>query len=323
VTSYSNFTSARVDSAPAKVAWGLEYNRQNVNYSGQSGFINNVYRGRLTFTPDPQFRVFAIGGYEDNNYSTTQQSGSIYGGGAEWRPTERTRVAGSYERRFFGDSWDATVSHRRPLSFWSLTSVRALSSYPQAALVLPPGETGTVLDSVLLTRFPDPVARQAEVDRLIQTLGLPASLVTPLSFYTQSVFVNEQTTATVGLLGARNTVTFTAFTGESESIPATSDTDVQDIFATATRLKQRGVSGNWNHRLTPLTSMNFLASHIESESAEPSNAKSTTDRFNVNLTRRLSPKTSGSLGLRYIIFDSNVNNDYREAAVFAVVSHTF
>jgi uncharacterized protein (PEP-CTERM system associated) len=98
---------------------------------------------------------------------------------------------------------------------------------------------------------------------------------------------------------------------------------VQDIFAQTNQVDQRGVSGNWNHRLTPLMSMNFLASRVQSESKQPSSSESTTDRFVLNLTRPLSPKTNGSVGLRYTIFDTNVGNDYREAAVFATVNHIF
>ncbi len=114
------YTVARLNSAPTTVSWDLEYNRRNTNYSGQNGFVNDIYRGRLTWNIDPQFRVFGIGGYETNNYSITNQSGPIYGGGLEWHPTERTTVAGFYEERFFGPSWSANFTHRRPLSFVSL-----------------------------------------------------------------------------------------------------------------------------------------------------------------------------------------------------------
>jgi uncharacterized protein (PEP-CTERM system associated) len=320
---YSNSTVARLDSAPAKVSWGLEYNRRNTNYAGQSGFVNDAFRGRLYWTPDPQFRIYAIGGYETNNYSVTNQSGAIYGGGLDWRPSERTTVAGYYEERFYGPSYQANVTHRTPLSFWALRASRIDSTYPQQVQTLAPGNTATILDSLLVARFPDPVERQAEVQRLIQTLGLPAVLVAPQAFYTQTVFVNEQISLTAGLSGARNTVTFTVFTGYSEQIPATLNTEVQGAFAAATKIDQRGASGNWSHRLTPLTSLNFLASRTETLARQPTGSESTTDRFVLNLSRPLGPKTNGSVGLRYTIFDSNVSNDYTEAAVFAGVNHRF
>ena len=69
--------------------------------------------------------------------------------------------------------------------------------------------------------------------------------------------------------------------------------------------------------------MNFLASRTESLSKQPTGAESTTDLFTLNLTRALGPKTNGTLGLRYTIFDSTVSNDYRAASVFAAVTHTF
>jgi uncharacterized protein (PEP-CTERM system associated) len=322
-TGYANYTVARINGAPAKVAWGLEYDRRNTSYQNQSDFVNENYRARLTWTVDPQFNVFGTGGYQTNNFSTTQRSGAIYGGGFDWRPSERTTIAASYEEQFYGPSWLGNATYRTPLSFWSLVGSRQLSSYPQQALLLPPGDTASTLNSVLVSRFPDPAARQAEVQRLILTLGLPSFLVAPQSFYTQNVFVNERVALTGGLIGLRNTVTFTAFTGYSENIPATSNVAVQGAFVNATKIDQRGVSGIWSHRLTPLTSLNFLASRTQSLAQQPSNADSTTDLFNLNLARPLGPKTNGSLGLRYTVFDSNVSNDYREAAIFAAVNHAF
>jgi uncharacterized protein (PEP-CTERM system associated) len=322
-TGYSNYSVARINGAPAKVAWGLEYDRRNTNYQDQSGFINENYRARLTWTIDPQFSVYGTGGYQNNNFSTTQRSGAIYGGGFNWRPSERTSVAAGYEEQFYGPSWFGNATYRTPLSFWSLAGSRQLSSYPQEALALPPGDTAATLNNVLLSRFPDPVARQAEVQRLITTYGIPGFLVAPQSFYTQNVFVNERISLTAGLIGLRNTVTFVVFTGYSENIPATSNVAVQGAFATATRINQQGASGIWSHRLTPLTSLNFLASRTEADAQQPIGSKSTTDQFNLTLARPLGPKTNASIGFRYTIFDTNVGNDYREAAVLATVGHTF
>ena len=322
-TAYYGNTVARLTSAPARVSWDLAYNRLNTNYSNQNGFVNDIYRGRLFWNVDPQFRVYGIGGYETNNYSVTNQSGPIYGGGLEWYPTDRTTVSGFYEQRFFGPSWSANLSHRRPLSFVSLIGYRTLATYPQTTQQLAPGDTATILDSTLVSRFPDPAERQAEVQRLIQTLGLPASLTSPLSFYTQTVFVSQRVTLSLGLTGVRNTVVFAAWTGYSQQVPATTNVDVQGVFATASQINQRGVSGNWNHQLTPLTSMNFLASRYQSASRQPTGSESTTDWFTLNLTRNLGPKTTGALGLRYTIFDTTVGSNYREAAVFASVFHTF
>jgi uncharacterized protein (PEP-CTERM system associated) len=167
------------------------------------------------------------------------------------------------------------------------------------------------------------VQRQQEVQRIMNTLGLPATLTAPLSFYTQQVYVSEQVQASVGLLGARNVVTFTVFAGNSEQVPATSNVTIQDAFATTSKINQRGAAANWSHRLTPLSTLSFLASWVQSEAAAPSTSESTTTLFSLNLNRTLSPKTFGGLGLRYTIFDSNVSNDYRETAVFGTINHTF
>ena len=230
---------------------------------------------------------------------------------------------GWYEYTVFGPTYLANISHRTPLSAWNLSASQNTSTYPQQAVALPPGNTAAALDSVLLTRFPDPAQRQAEVNRLITTLGLPAFLLGPQSFFSERVFLVEQITASAALIGVRNVVTFVVFASQSTTVSGPIAAGVSDPFQLANAIDQQGASVNWNLRLTPISALNANASRTQSESREPSFAKSITDRFVVTVNRTLSPKTQGSLGLRYVIFDSNVTSDYREAAVFATLSHQF
>lgn len=321
---FSNFTVARLASAPARVGWDLEANRRTLSFPDQPDLTNSLYRGRLIWTVDPQLRLYGSGGYETNNYTLTDQSGAIYGGGLDWTPTPRTTVTGNYEQRFFGPSYLASIAHRTPLSTWSLLANRTLSSYPQAVQQGPVGDTAAILNGLLLTRFPDPVQRAAEVQRLIQTQGLPPVLTTPLSFFTQQVFESERITATVGLLGVRNTVTFVAFTGWNQNIPAGVTLLPDDTFANVTKFNQTGVSANWTHRLTPLTSVSGLASYVTSKSDGAVNAtNSSTQLYLLGVSRPFSPRTTGSLNLRYTIFDATGADDYEERAIVATLFHSF
>jgi uncharacterized protein (PEP-CTERM system associated) len=325
-TTYRARGTARIDSAPARVTWGLEYINRTTRFEDATQNLDDTtYRARLTWNIDPQLRVFATGGYQTNNYAVSQDdtSGPLYGGGAEWRPTERTAVNGWYESTVFGPTYLGSFNHRTPLSAWSVTASRNTTTYPQQATTLPPGNTSALLDSIFLTRFPDPAQRQAEVARLMTTLGLPPFLLGPQSFFSERVYTLEQITASAALLGVRNVITFTVFASQSTTISGEIAANVPDPFQLASAIDQQGASVVWNLRLSPISTLNTIASRVQSETREPSFAKSTTDRFVVTVNRTLSPKTQGSLGLRYVIFDSNVADDYREAAVFATLSHEF
>jgi uncharacterized protein (PEP-CTERM system associated) len=325
-TTYTLRNTARIDSAPARIGWGLEYINYSTRFQNASQNLDNTtYRARLSWNIDPQFRVFATGGYQTNNFALSESdtSGPLYGGGLDWRPTERTSVNGWYESTVFGPTYLANFNHRMSLSAWNISASRNTYTYPQQATTLPPGNTSALLDTILLTRFPDPAQRQAEVARLITTLGLPPFLLGPQSFFSNRVFMLEQVTASAALIGVRNVVTFTAFASKSTTVSASVAANAPDPFQFADAVDQQGASVAWNLRLTPISALNTLASRVQSESREPSFAKSTTDRFVVTVSRTLSPKTQGTLGLRYIIFESNVSNDYREAAAFATLSHQF
>ena len=325
-TTYNATNTARINPAPAKIGWGLEYINQITRFQNGGNNLNNTtYRARLSWNIDPQFQVFATGGYQENNYAISQSdtSGPLYGGGFAWRPTERTSLNGWYESTVFGPTYLGNFSHRTPLSAWNISASRNQSAYPQQALALPPGNTAAMLDSILLTRFPDPAQRQAEVNRLITTLGLPQFLFAPQGFFSERIYMLEQITASAALIGVRNVVTFAVFASQSTTVSGQLAATVTDPFQLANTIDQQGGSISWNLRGSPISSLNAIATRTESQSRQPSIAKSTTDRFVVTLNRNLSPKTQGSVGLRYVIFNSNVSSDYTEAAAFATLSHQF
>lgn len=325
-TTYSGSNRVNLDSAPARVSWGLQWIGQTTRFQNSTQNLDsNIYRARVTWTIDPQFQVFATGGYQDNNYALNPDdtSGAIYGGGFVWRPTERTSLNASYEETVFGPSYSVAFNHRQRRAAWTLTANRSTTTFPQQVANLPPGNTAALLDTILQAQFPDPVQRQAEIQRILTTTGLPAFLLPSQNFFSQQVYDLEIIQASAAILGVRNTVTFTVFYSESTTVSSQVAASANNPFNLGNAVQQQGGSVAWNLRVTPLLSMNAIASRTESESRQPTGLKSTTDRFAVTFTRPLSPKTQASVGARYVIFDSNVSNDYNEAAVFATLSHQF
>ena len=60
----------------------------------------------------PQFSAGLRGGYERTNYTRIEESGPIYGAELAWSPGPQTRIAGFWESRFFGPSYDFGASTR-------------------------------------------------------------------------------------------------------------------------------------------------------------------------------------------------------------------
>ncbi len=325
-TAYARTNRVNIDSAPARVGWGLQWIGTTTRFQNSTRNLDsNVYRARVTWTIDPQLQVFATGGYQDNNYALNPDdtSGPIYGGGFAWRPTERTSLNASYEQTVFGPSYSVAFNHRQRRTAWTVSANRSTTTFPQQVANLPPGNAAALLDTILQAQIPDPVQRQAEVQRILATTGLPAFLLPSQNFFSQQVYDLEIIQASAAILGVRNTVTFTVFFSESTTVSSQVAANANNPFNFGNVVQQQGGSIAWNLRVTPLLALNAIASHTEAESRQPTGSKSTTDRFVVTLTRPLSPRTQGSLGLRYVIFDSNVARDYHEAAVFATLSHQF
>ena len=109
---YANHTVARASQAPTPWGWSAELTRDYSTYPDQPSIIQTKASATSTYLIDPQLEIFATGGYEWDNFATLTTNNAIYGGGAIWRPTQRTTVSAKYEHRFFGASYLVQFDHR-------------------------------------------------------------------------------------------------------------------------------------------------------------------------------------------------------------------
>jgi hypothetical protein len=87
---YYNEWLAHVASPDARTGWSLDYDWNDVKFNNQPPLITELTRGTVFYQVDPNVRVSADGGYEDNRYTFTDYRDAIYGVGVRWRPTPRT-----------------------------------------------------------------------------------------------------------------------------------------------------------------------------------------------------------------------------------------
>jgi len=315
---------ANLDNDTRQVGYRAHYEFGDIRFSDGSNIRTQLGRAGPVWNPEPQLRLFASVGYEQNDYAFTSSQGAIYGGGLEWNPTERTHAVALYEHRFFGPSYIATFNHRTPLSEWSLSATRNITTYPQQLATVPVGlDVAGFLNGLLLSSIPDPVARQDAVNQLIAQRGLPTTLITPVNVYTQQILLQQSETATVALIGARNTILLTVYNVKSEPITA-AGTVLPPLLGLDSNNTQTGGSIVWTTRLTSSLNLTTTVNGYRTVSNESRFPGSTRQGIaQTTLSTSLSPRTVAFIGARYQLLKSNVVSEYNEAAAMIGVSYTY
>lgn len=321
--SYHNQWLGNVSSPVAPLGWAIDVDRTEVRFKSRDSELTQLARARLEYRVSPQVQVMMSGGYEDNRYSDSNYSGSIYGVGLQWRPTERTSVDAKWEHRFFGSSYSLGADHRTPLSVWNVRVSRNITSYPEQVVALPVGgNIQGLLNQAFLSRISDPVQRQAAVDRFIQERNLPTALSSPVNIYTQQITLVNYQSATFGLLAVRNTIFFTVY--NSKSVPISgSGSPLPPGLTFSNDNTQRGASVTWTHKLTPLTNLNATAQTSKTFTNGSHADKATQSELRVMINSPLTAKASLYGGARYQVYRFDGTSDYDEAAIFAGLNYVF
>lgn len=325
---HSRQWSGRLASPVRRFGWALELDDSEIDHDDLQNRPEQratLVRARGYFQPDVNWRLSASVGREENNYLLQEErSYTMRGVGLVWTPTPRTTAELEYERRFFGPSRLASFAHRTRLTAWRVAYSRSSTNYQNEVLRLPPGDTAALLDAIFAARIADPAARSAAVEEFLRSSGTPQFLANPLSFFTQQIFVQERVEASLGLLGVRNSITFTAFNGKSTALAEGVGALLPELGLPGREVRQRGFGASASHRLTPFTTLGASASRTVSEQEAPAGLETRNDNLTATLTRRLGPKTHVFAGLARTRFASELAADTRDAnSVYAGLSHQF
>lgn len=306
------------------LGWSIDASTQAVEFDRGRDNDADRLRGVLTYQTNPQFRVYVTGGVESNNYQSLEmESNTTTGAGFDWSPTERTQLSVSRENRFFGPANTISFAHRTENSAWKYTDsedvVTQADRQSSASL-------GTYYDLFYNMFSYLPVAERAvAVANALRAINKLGDAQIAGSFLTNGSTIEHRRELSFALLGARNTVTFTA--GETQSESASQGALISILgtsgFLDAQKIRQRFASVQWSHKLTPLSSLIASVSRTNSKGSGTgnSNLETTEQMYNLNLTTQLGPKTSAGLGLRRVVGDGTVN--YTENALTGVLSHQF
>ena len=338
-TTYLNNLNGQMNSPAALWGWTLQYSGQYYDNGVSSDkYIVQVARGIVSYQLDPQLTVSGRGGYENERFANAPTiEGSIYGFGVDWRPTDRTALDGWWEHQFFGSAYSWQFTHRLPNISLSANFTRGLTSYPQNALLIPAGvSVEQFLDAAFTTRIPDPAQRAAAVAQFLAQTGLPPTLASPLNFYATTITLQQTESVSAVWVGILNTLAFTVFRSETQQVTGQGTQALPPELQFGQNNTQTGGGVSYSHRVTGTT--NLVASAVyttttPSGSTVESLSNVRTKNYNtaLGLSTQFTPKTSGSVGVTYFLFDTPGSSNTGSSniprsgtlGVYASIAHIF
>lgn len=298
---------------------GAQASQYSVSRSDRDDAEIDRYVGTIFFLPRRDLRLSAYAGKERTNLQPDETS-TIHGFGVAWRPTPRTDIAAQRDRRFFGTGYRGHIAHRHRRSAIRVAASRDVSTLED--LVLRP--TGTTIEDIfadaLSGLFPDPVQREQVARALLEQAGVDPDSPLFAAFLTDRLFLEKRVEASVALLGTRNTVSFGVSRAKRE--PLEDVPTLLDDFGLTRSLRTDVMTASWSRRMTGRSSITGTASRIRNVSLEDDGLHSRRLRFAVTGATRVGTKSTASLQLRHVRFDSS-GRDYRENAIIAAFNYYF
>lgn len=327
----SNSVADRIDlrlkSGPAYrlLAWNFEYVWETIDYASGQKTSTEVIVAKARRLLIPTVGLLAQVGYDYNKSAGTAPASEApsWSAGLDWAPTPRTRLAATAGQQYYGDAYFLDFTHRTRLTTWSAGYSQKVTTTRSEFFVPATTSTAGYLDTLFLSQFPDPVARQKAVEEFIARTGLPPSLSAPVNFSSTQLFLVKRWQASAGILGVRNVLIANVYEETREGsvgdvvLPGTGD------FTTSNTIRQTGASLQWNLRVTAQNAWNLGGAYSRNEFPGTSRIDNLT-YIGIGLTRQFQPRLSGSLNYRRQHNDSNQSvSGYTENAVFATLQMKF
>ena len=308
--------------AGARLGWGVDYTRQNVDFTAGRETSEERLSATLRYVATPDLTLSVRAGREVNSLDSADgHDSSTSGWNVLWTPTERTTLSLDREQRFFGSSYSVRFNHRTPRTVWNFSSTRGITG-DQSNAGNGSGSSVTVYD-LLFQQFasvlPDPIQRDALVNAYLRDRGIDKSALAVAGFLTSTASVDRRDELSLALIGLRSNLIVSAF----QSIVRRLDPAVQvaDDLSNGNQVRQRGLNVNASHRLTPESALNLGLAYQRTQTTL-STRGTTLRSFSATWSSRMGPYTGLSAGARRATFDSAVQ-PYTETAVFATVTATY
>lgn len=307
--------------APGALSWyALATTQQTRPWGARSNRTSSV-TGGLNYRPDPDWAFSANAGRERNDYLAAGGGGSAqdgFTGGvtADWTPTPRTRVNGSWQRHQYGNSHGLSFEHRMVHAVVRLSDTRTVTLGNTGAT----GGVRTVYDLYFLlfaSIEPDPVKRDALVRAYLLSQGQSPDMPASLGFLSTGPSQLRNQLLSFTLQGVRSNVTASVGRAVTSRL---GDNLNQGDLANNSRIEQRSYSLTGSYQLTPVSALSFTASRQESI-GDPNTPRTQLSALTANWTGRLGTRISVQLGARHSRFEGV--SSYSENAAYANLTQQF
>jgi uncharacterized protein (PEP-CTERM system associated) len=302
------------DVDPVGGSLSYEYRDSTYNDVSNSGLRESIARASLRFAPFARSWIGVRGGHERVEYGITDESGSLYGIEFEFSPEQRSSLKGYVEHRFFGSSWDATLSHRAARLAFSARSARLLTTYAEQ-LFVSEGSSSVLaeLERLLPSDVKDPAERARMVREIADSRGLNVLLPSASGVYSTQVNLQTSANATAALLLPRSSAALNLYYLKSVPAPGAVPTAGVTDF---TNTEQHGISLTGSYLLSRVWALSGLAAWSRTSSIDQvPQDESRQSSYRVAAIRQFSPRMLASVSVRWEALDSNVRSDATEFAV--------
>lgn len=328
----SEWAGQLVGSTPFQnLKWSADVTQQTADYSsGRTTDAERMY-ATATYTIVPQFRVSMRGGRESNNYASQHTESHItHGFGFDWTPSERTQISAFKDHRFFGDGHRYSINQRFPLSSIRYSDTKDVSVLPNQFTSVGLGTIFDLFRQICSQQLSNIVTDPTQLDQAANTCannlviqsGISPNTQVTSSFLTSSATIQRTQQLALALQGARNTLTLLLNRNENQSILASTAVSNDPLLNNANNVRQRGISINLSHQLSPLSSINLMASRQNSTGFGNTTLKAKTSIYQANLTSKIGAYTTGGVSIRHSESE-NIGSPFSENAIVGTLSVFF
>jgi uncharacterized protein (PEP-CTERM system associated) len=293
--------------------WDVNYTGESIEYDTQQQTTTEEFTASGKRQITRAVSLLALAGYERYDTGIETLAEPRWSGGFEWTPVPRTRLAATAGRRLGDKTYSLQFDHRTRLSTWNVSYAEDVTTSREQFFVPATLSTAGALDQMLLSQYPDPLARQKAVQEFIARMGLPPSLAAPANFFSDQLFLQKRWLASAGLQGIRNTLFATAFWEERKELAGGTQSGLDD-FVISQSIRTSGGNLAWGLRLTARTTWNLQGGYTRSQFLDTGQV----DDFvylQAGFTRQFQPRVSGSLHYRLQAQKSTqAGAEYRENA---------
>ena len=306
--------------SPGVVSWYLQLQTQQTR--PKEALANRVSSviGGLYYRPNPDWVFSANAGEERSDFATgtsVAKNGTTGGITADWSPSSRTHLNGTWQHHSYGNSHGFTLDHRMRTSVWRVADMRSATLGNTGAS----GGVRTNYDlffQLYASLEPDPIKRDVLVRGQLAALGLSPDVQAATGFLSAGPSRLRTQMLSFTLQGVRTNVT--ASITRTLTSRLGNNVNVGGDLASNAAVEQRSYSLSGSYQLSPISGLALTASRQQS-SGDLSGQHTQFTSLMANWNGRLGSRLNLQLGARHSSFEGATT--YTENAVFATLTQQF